>query len=91
MILVTGAAGFIGFHLSRRLLDKGHDVVGYDNVNEYYDPNLKEARLAVLHDLRNFPFSAMTFWMSSLWPKYLMIMNPAWWFIWLHRLALGIR
>jgi UDP-glucuronate 4-epimerase len=47
-VLVTGAAGFIGFHLSKRLLDKGVDVVGFDNVNPYYDPSLKRARLAEL-------------------------------------------
>lgn len=44
-ILVTGAAGFIGFHLSRKLLDQGYTVVGLDNLNDYYDPNLKQARL----------------------------------------------
>jgi UDP-glucuronate 4-epimerase len=44
-ILVTGAAGFIGFHLSKSLLDKGHDIVGIDNINDYYDVNLKYARL----------------------------------------------
>jgi UDP-glucuronate 4-epimerase len=51
-ILVTGAAGFIGFHVARSLLDGGSDVVGIDNLNAYYDPGLKEARLAELtrHD-----------------------------------------
>ena len=44
-ILITGAAGFIGFHLSKSLLSKGHTVVGLDNVNDYYDVNLKYARL----------------------------------------------
>jgi UDP-glucuronate 4-epimerase len=44
-ILVTGAAGFIGFHLSRQLLERGDDVVGIDNLNAYYDVRLKEARL----------------------------------------------
>ena len=45
-VLVTGAAGFIGSALSIRLLDRGHDVIGIDNHNDYYDPALKEARLA---------------------------------------------
>jgi UDP-glucuronate 4-epimerase len=51
-ILVTGAAGFIGFHVARRLLEDGRDVAGIDNLNGYYDPKLKEARLAELtrHD-----------------------------------------
>lgn len=47
-ILVTGAAGFIGFHVARRLLADGRKVVGLDNVNSYYDPRLKQARLAEL-------------------------------------------
>lgn len=47
-ILVTGHAGFIGFHTARRLLERGDSVVGYDVVNDYYDPSLKQARL---HDL----------------------------------------
>ena len=48
MILVTGAAGFIGYHVARRLLDRGDEVLGLDNLNDYYDPALKEARLARL-------------------------------------------
>ena len=47
-ILVTGTAGFIGSHLAHRLLDRGDEVIGVDNVNDYYDVNLKEARLARL-------------------------------------------
>jgi UDP-glucuronate 4-epimerase len=47
-VLVTGAAGFIGYHLSRRLLELGTPVVGFDNVNPYYDPSLKRARIAQL-------------------------------------------
>ncbi|HUI41566.1 MAG TPA: NAD-dependent epimerase [Terriglobia bacterium] len=48
-ILVTGCAGFIGFHVSRRLIADGSEVVGLDSLNEYYDVNLKRARLALLH------------------------------------------
>jgi len=55
-ILITGAAGFIGFHLSQRLLAAGHAVVGLDNLNDYYDVRLKEARLARLTSLPNFRF-----------------------------------
>jgi UDP-glucuronate 4-epimerase len=55
-ILVTGAAGFIGFHVARRLLDAGHQVVGLDVVNHYYDVRIKEARLALLQKHRAFEF-----------------------------------
>ena len=55
-ILVTGAAGFIGFHVARTLLERGRPVVGVDNLNTYYDPKLKEARLAVLRELSGFEF-----------------------------------
>jgi len=55
-LLVTGTAGFIGFHLSKRLLDDGNDVVGIDNINDYYDVNLKLARLAILQKYSNFQF-----------------------------------
>jgi len=48
--MVTGLAGFIGFHLGKRLLDLGHEVVGLDNLNRYYDVSLKEARLGQLID-----------------------------------------
>ena len=47
-VLVTGAAGFVGFHLSTRLLDAGIQVLGVDNLNDYYDPALKQARLDLL-------------------------------------------
>lgn len=52
-ILVTGAAGFIGFHLSKILIEAGHIVVGLDNINDYYDPQLKFARLKELGILQN--------------------------------------
>jgi UDP-glucuronate 4-epimerase len=55
-VLVTGAAGFIGFCLARRLLEGGRAVVGVDSVNSYYDPALKEARLAILRRFKNFAF-----------------------------------
>jgi UDP-glucuronate 4-epimerase len=55
-ILVTGVAGFIGFHLARRLLDGGHTVLGLDNLNDYYDVSLKEARLALLRNHARFEF-----------------------------------
>jgi len=55
-VLVTGAAGFIGFHLSRRLLARGDEVVGLDNLNDYYDVRLKEARLAQLESSPRFRF-----------------------------------
>ena len=54
--LVTGAAGFIGFHTAVRLLDRGETVVGVDNLNGYYDPSLKEARLAILQGRKGFSF-----------------------------------
>lgn len=55
-ILVTGAAGFIGFHLSRKLLEQGFFVTGYDNLNDYYEVTLKEDRLRILENYKNFTF-----------------------------------
>jgi UDP-glucuronate 4-epimerase len=54
--LVTGAAGFIGYHVSERLLERGDEVVGLDNLNDYYDPTLKRARLERLRRHPNFRF-----------------------------------
>lgn len=54
--LITGAAGFIGFHLAKHLLGRGETVVGFDNLNDYYDVRLKEARLDVLRAHPNFTF-----------------------------------
>lgn len=58
-ILVTGAAGFIGFHVSKRLLEEGKRVVGIDNLNDYYDPRLKEARLKQLGGYSDFEFEKL--------------------------------
>ncbi|HQG13859.1 MAG TPA: NAD-dependent epimerase [bacterium] len=58
-MLVTGAAGFIGFHITKRLLSEGHDVVGIDNLNDYYDVTLKESRLAILSKDEKFEFLKM--------------------------------
>lgn len=55
-IIVTGAAGFIGYHFAKRLLDEGHTVVGLDNLNDYYDVRLKEDRLALLQKYPAFHF-----------------------------------
>jgi UDP-glucuronate 4-epimerase len=55
-IIVTGAAGFIGFHLTNLLLDKGYQVIGIDNLNDYYDTNLKENRILLLKEKNRFVF-----------------------------------
>lgn len=58
-ILVTGAAGFIGFHTAKALLERGDEVVGLDNLNEYYDVSLKHARLAILKQYPGFRFAKL--------------------------------
>jgi UDP-glucuronate 4-epimerase len=73
-VLVTGAAGFIGFHTARRLIAHGRRVVGLDNINAYYDPALKEARRAELEKLADFAFVRMDLadrsGMSALFAQY---------------------
>jgi UDP-glucuronate 4-epimerase len=56
LIFVTGAAGFIGFHVAKRLLERGEEVAGIDNLNDYYDPALKHARLEQLRQFERFVF-----------------------------------
>jgi UDP-glucuronate 4-epimerase len=58
-VLVTGAAGFIGFHVAKRLLDDGHTVVDVDNLNDEYEPRLMHGRLALLEPYPQFRFFRM--------------------------------
>ena len=55
-IIITGAAGFIGFHLSKKLLLKKYEILGIDNLNSYYSVKLKKDRLKILKKLKNFKF-----------------------------------
>jgi len=72
--LITGAAGFIGFHISKKLLEKGENVIGIDNMNNYYDLNLKKHRLFLLKKFRNFVFVCFDISdkkkLTSLFKKY---------------------
>ena len=56
-ILITGSSGFIGFHLTKKLLEKGNKVHGYDSMNNYYDVKLKKARLKILKTYKGFSFT----------------------------------
>ena len=58
-VLITGAAGFIGIHSCKRLLERGHEVFGIDNLNAYYDPALKRARLEQLRPFPKFAFEKL--------------------------------
>lgn len=55
-VLITGGAGFIGFHLSKKLLEQSYEVIGIDNINDYYDPKLKESRLEILNTFEKYDF-----------------------------------
>ena len=71
-VLVTGAAGFIGYHVSERLLDRGTEVIGLDNLNTYYDVSLKEARLARLEGRVSFEE------LLARMPDYALDAEPQW-------------
>jgi UDP-glucuronate 4-epimerase len=75
-ILVTGAAGFIGFHLCKSLLDDGYEVLGIDNINNYYDPNLKRARLDQLKHYKNFKIEKIDIADRKLITKSFQSFNP---------------
>ena len=74
--LVTGAAGFIGFHVSNELLKQGKEVIGIDNLNDYYDVNLKKARLKILKKNKNFLFSKIDIKTFSSLKKIFKSHNP---------------
>ena len=76
-ILVTGTAGFIGFHLSKSLLEDGYEVLGIDNVNNYYDPNLKLARLDILNKYSTFKFEKIDIANRELLTKSFTDFKPA--------------
>ena len=60
-ILITGVAGFIGYHLAEKLLNNNYHIIGIDNLNDYYDPTLKKARLNNLNKFSNFEFQKIDF------------------------------
>ena len=76
-ILITGVAGFIGFHLAKKLIKQGHEIVGIDNINDYYDTNLKKSRLSILES-ENFEFNELDInQVSSLNKNFDLIINLA--------------
>ena len=75
-VLITGAAGFIGFHLSKSLLLDGYEVFGIDNINNYYDENLKRARLNELIYHKNFVFNKVDIIDKESLKQVFKIFNP---------------
>ncbi len=75
-IIVTGSAGFIGFHFSKNLLENGFDVLGIDNMNDYYNPQLKADRLAQLECFENFTFNKLDITDKDLLADSFMYFNP---------------
>ncbi len=69
-ILVTGGAGFIGFHLSKALLEEGCTIVGFDNMNHYYDVSLKEERLKILREYENIVSEKAIWQIKRLWKRF---------------------
>ena len=69
-ILITGVAGFIGYHLAEKLLKNNYHIIGIDNLNDYYDPNLKKARLDNLNELSNFEFHKIEFYTQQRTTTY---------------------
>ena len=75
--LITGVAGFIGFHLAKKLIEQGHEVVGIDNINDYYDTTLKKNRLSILES-ENFQFNELDInQVSSLNRSFDLVINLA--------------
>ena len=76
-ILITGVAGFIGFHLAKKLIEQGHEIVGIDNINDYYDTDLKKSRLSILES-ENFEFNELDInQISSLNKSFDLVVNLA--------------
>ena len=63
-IMVTGIGGFIGFHLSKRLISMGYKIIGIDNLNNYYDPNLKKSRIKKLQTISEITSNSFEFYIS---------------------------
>ena len=75
-IIVTGSAGFIGFHLSKSLLNKGYEVIGIDNMNNYYDVELKKSRLNQLNEIKHFTFEKIDISDKKSLNKIFKLYNP---------------
>ena len=88
--VVTGSAGFIGFHICHNLLNEGNRVIGIDNLSNYYDPSLKKSRNEILSNFENFSFLIMTYLIMKKSMKFLMKQSQLMLFTWQLKLALGI-
>ena len=79
--LITGSSGFIGFHLSKALLDEGIEVIGIDGMTEYYDLNLKKTRNSILRDYKNYTFINVMLEDFNSLKKNVLKFNPILFFI----------